>query len=185
MSLGAPARPISPFFLPGAIVTAVAAWTASLAVGALVTPDPVVHKVALAFHILSLVVSFGAILILDWVGFLWLSGRRLLHETSRLESAANPLIWSGMAGLLVSGAMIHPDVTSPLTQLKLVAILTLMINGIILVPMARRLHAMPRGTRFADMGPGIRFRMLTAMSVSQASWWTAIVVGFINSSLRG
>jgi hypothetical protein len=161
LTISTPVRPVSPFFVPSLVIVAIAAWTASLAVGALSTPDPMVHKLGLVFHILSLIVSFGAILVLDWVGFLWLSGRRMLHETNRLEAAAPPLIWGGMAGLLATGAMIEPDITSQLTQLKLVAVLGLMLNGVLLAPLSRRLHSMPRGTTFAAMGPAGRTRMLT------------------------
>ena len=105
-----------------------------------------IHRIALAAHILALVLSFGAILVLDWVGLLWLLGRRDVHDTRRLESAAQPLIWAGLAILLISGAMLHPDLSSPPTQVKLVSILILCI--------------------------------------SQACWWTSVLVGLLNSTLR-
>lgn len=47
----------------------------------------------------------------------------------------------GLAGLLVSGALLHPGITNPVTQLKLGAVLILMLNGIFLVPVMHGLHA--------------------------------------------
>ena len=53
-----------------------AAWLASVLIGGFLDPGVQIHRVALAAHILALVLSFGAILVLDWVGLLWLLGRR-------------------------------------------------------------------------------------------------------------
>ncbi|MBO1266699.1 hypothetical protein J1902_01660 [Arthrobacter sp. PO-11] len=178
-------RRLPPFATPLLVLAVAAAWIASVSIGSTITVDPLISRFAVIIHIMSLVLSFGAILLLDWVGFLWLTGRRRLHETSRLESAAGPLIWGGMAGLLASGALVHPDITSPITQLKLGAILALLLNGILLIPFMRRLHAMPQGTRFADLPRRIHVRLIACLTISQVSWWTAIVIGFINSAIRG
>jgi len=163
-------------------LAATGAWAASVAVGATLTVNPLTHQIALIAHVLSLVGTFGAVLLVDWVGFLWLVGRRRLNETSRLESAAMPLIWGGLGGLLVSGALMNPNITSPITLVKLAAVLILMLNGIFLIPLMRKLHQMPPETRFADIDPGKRFHLVSCMLVSQACWWTTIVVGFINAS---
>ncbi|MFD1211070.1 hypothetical protein ACFQ36_03305 [Arthrobacter sp. GCM10027362] len=160
------------------------AWLMSVSVGALVDCGPVLHRVGLACHIIALVLSFGAILIVDWVGLLWLLGKRDIHDTRRLEAAAQPLIWGGLAVLLASGAMIKPDITNPLTQAKLLCVLILMLNGIALAPAMRRLRALPAGTHFRSVAVRLRIRILTALSISQCCWWTAIIVGLVNSTLR-
>ena len=113
-------------------------------------------------HVIALVLSFGAILIVDWVGLLWLLGKRDLHDTRRLEAAAQPLIWGGLAVLLVSGALIKPDITSPVTQVKLLCVLVLMLNGVSLVPVMRRLHALPAGTHFRAVARRLRARLPAA-----------------------
>lgn len=161
-----------------------AAWLASVLVGGFLDPGPVVHRIALAAHILALVLSFGAILVLDWVGLLWLRGRRDVHDTRRLESAAQPLIWGGLAILLSSGALLHPDLSSPPTQIKLVSILVLMLNGLVLTQTMKRLHVLPPETLFTAMAAGLRARLLAALCVSQACWWTSVLVGLLNSTLR-
>jgi len=161
-----------------------AAWLASVLVGGFLDPGAVVHRVALAAHILALVLSFGAILVLDWVGLLWLLGRRDVHDTRRLESAAQPLIWGGLAILLISGALLHPDLSSPPTQIKLVSILVLMLNGLVLTRTVKQLHLLPPATLFTAMAAGLRTRLLAALCISQACWWTSVLVGLLNSTLR-
>lgn len=161
-----------------------AGWLASVLVGGSLAPGPEIHRFALAAHILALVLSFGAILVLDWVGLLWLLGRRDVHDTRRLESAAQPLIWGGLAILLVSGAMLNPDLSSPPTQVKLVSILVLMLNGLVLTQAMKQLHQLPPGTLFTAMAAGLCARLIAALLISQMCWWTSVLVGLFNSSLR-
>lgn len=128
-----------------------------------------------------MVVAFGAILLVDWHGFLWLIGRRELSETIRLDGAASPLIWIGIGGMLVTGVFLSPNLGNPLTVFKLVAVLVLIINGIMLIPLMRRLVIMPPTTSFGGLTPGQRFHMLACLSVSQLCWWSAILIGFANA----
>ncbi|MBT2519562.1 hypothetical protein [Arthrobacter sp. ISL-28] len=65
--------------------------------------------------------------------------------------------------------------------MKLAAVLVLMLNGIMLIPLMRRLVAMPPRTSFAALPPGRRIHMLLCLGLSQACWWTAIIVGFVNA----
>jgi hypothetical protein len=88
-------------------------------VGHFVEFGPVLHRVGLAGHILALVLAFGTILVVDWLGLLWLMGKVHMHESPKLETAAKPLIWGGLALLLASGALIQPDLTNPVTAVKL------------------------------------------------------------------
>ncbi|MFP5316538.1 MAG: hypothetical protein ACLGHS_14340, partial [Actinomycetes bacterium] len=71
---------------------------------------------------------------------------------------------------------------SPLTIIKVSAVLVLMLNGILLIPCMRRLNSMPAGTKFGDVPPGMRVHLLICLTISQTCWWTAMVVGFINST---
>jgi hypothetical protein len=163
---------------------ATAVWGTSVAAGHSFTFDDGVHRLALSAHVLAMVLAFGSVIVVDWVGFLWLIGKRRLHDTSRLESAAAPLIWIGLAGLMFTGAFIHPDITSPDTQLKMCCVLGLMLNAISLMPVMQELHALPDGTNFKEVGARLRTRLLVALVLSQAFWWTAIIVGFANSMSR-
>lgn len=170
--------------VPVLSVAATAAWGTSVAAGTTYAYSHEIHRLALAAHVLAMVLAFGSVIVVDWVGFLWLIGKRGLHDTSRLESAAAPLIWIGLAGLLLTGAFIHPDITNTATQLKMCCVLGLMLNGISLIPAMRTLHALPDGTMFKDVALNLRARLLAALLLSQGCWWTAIIVGFANSISR-
>ena len=159
-------------------------WTASLLVGHFVDCGPVMHRIGLAGHILALVLSFGTILVVDWLGLLWLLGKVQMHESGKLEAAAKPLIWGGLALLLVSGSLIDPDLTNPVTVIKLVCVLVLMLNGLGIAPAMHQLMALPAHTRFRELRRRLRLRLLVALTVSQACWWTAVLIGLINSTLR-
>lgn len=162
-------------------IAAAVAWLLSLLLASVIHVEGHVHTFALVAHIVTMVVAFGAILLVDWHGFLWLIGRRELAETIRLDGAATPLIWGGVAGLLATGSFLGPDLASPMTIIKLVAVLVLILNGIMLIPLMRRLVRMPPQASFGDLTPGQRFHMLACLSLSQLCWWTAMVIGFINS----
>ena len=49
---------------------------AALLVSTVVPADHALRPLAVSLHVLSLVVSFGAVLVIDWHGLLWLAGRR-------------------------------------------------------------------------------------------------------------
>lgn len=86
--------------------------------------------------------------------------------------------------LLASGAFINPDLGSIPTRVKLVCVLVLMLNGLAIAPLMHRLLAMPSTTRFGEVARGLRARLMVALTVSQACWWTAVLIGLLNSTLR-
>ena len=161
-----------------------AGWLASVLVGHYVDCGPELHRIGLAVHILALVLSFGTILVVDWLGLLWLFGKVEMHASGKLEAAAKPLIWGGLALLLISGALIDPDLTSLVTVVKLVSVLILMLNGLSIAPAMHLLLALPPSTRFTELTRRLRLRLMIALTVSQTCWWTAVLIGLINSTLR-
>jgi len=163
-----------PIILAG-LLTAVAA-------SRVVPTDYVLRPAVLALHVLALVLSFGAVLVIDWHGLLWLAGRRGLTESTRLAAGAGPLIWGGLAGLIVSGALLHPNLSSPLTVTKLVLVLAVAWNGAAMSALRRRMAQLPAYVKPGDL-PARDWRlMMTATVVSQLGWWGAILIGFVNSS---
>lgn len=162
-------------------VSAVVAWSLVLLLATTLKVEGPPHTFALIVHILAMVLAFGAIMLVDWHGFLWLLGRRELSETIRLDGAATPLIWIGIAAMLTTGAFLYPDLGNPLTVVKLVAVLVLILNGIMLLPLMRRLVVMPPTTSFAGLTVGHRIHMLSCLVISQVSWWAAIIIGFVNA----
>jgi hypothetical protein len=170
----------------GDFALVVAAWAMAV-VSAAVLPlqNPAVAKLALFVHLMSMAVGFGTVVMVDVYGLLWLFGFRTLAELMALVKVAHGVIAVGVGGLLASGIALKPDVTSPLARLKLVLVLILMLNGVAaqraLHRLTQRLHGDVRGASI----PWVAFqRVLAAATISQATWWGAIAIGFLTSANR-
>ncbi|MCX5194732.1 hypothetical protein OOK31_12630 [Streptomyces sp. NBC_00249] len=139
--------------------------------------DETMHTVALFAHLASLVLGFGAVLSADYYGLLWATGRCTLTEVLGATSRLHVPIWAGLGGLVFSGLMLHPDVTSPLTLTKLALVAVLTVNGLQAGLLGRRLEAAtdPVSPRLLLWGG------VTAL-VSQACWWGSVVIGFLNTN---
>ncbi|MFE1953660.1 hypothetical protein ACFW9D_24695 [Streptomyces sp. NPDC059524] len=140
--------------------------------------DPALHTAALFVHLASLVLGFGAVLIADYYGLLWMTGRCSLNDALAGTARLHVPIWTGLAGLVGSGVLLHPDLASPLTRTKLVLVLVLTLNGLQAGLLNRRTaqHAAsaPLTPRFLAWGA-------TTALVSQICWWGAVMIGFRNS----
>lgn len=139
--------------------------------------DPLLHKVALFAHLATLILGFGAVLVVDYYGLLWLLGRRSLPDTLQGAAPLHVPVWLGVGGLLLTGMLLHPDPDAPLTQVKLLLVLVIALNGV---------HATALHHRLADLKhqsptTGLLVRGGASAVVSQISWWGAVVIGFINS----
>ncbi len=154
----------------------------AIGVSRFVPTDYALRPVALALHVISLVVAFGAVLVIDWHGLLWLFGRRGLTESTRLAAAAGPLIWGGLFGLIASGALLHPNISSPLTVIKLLLVLMVAWNGAAMSTLRRRMAQLPPYVKPTDLPIRDWAMLMTATVLSQIGWWGAIIIGFINSS---
>lgn len=132
---------------------------------------------ALFGHLAALVLGFGAVLSVEWVGLLWLLRRRPLAAVLDAARTAHLPIWLGMGGLAGTGVLLHPDVTAPLTQAKLLAVLVIALNGVYAGRLEQRL-ATVEGNR---LPPGVVMRLAGATGLSQLCWWAATIIGFINA----
>ena len=147
--------------------------------------DPQVTHVALFIHLMSMAVGFGAVILVDVYGILWLFGLRSLSELVALASVAHNVIALGVGGLLASGIALDPDLGSPLARTKMVLVLVLMLNGVAAQRMLHRMKkTLPPGTRGANI-PWAGFqRVMAAAMISQSTWWGAIAIGFITNANR-
>jgi hypothetical protein len=143
-------------------------------------------KAALFVHLMSMAVGFGAVVMVDVYGLLWLVGHRTLSEVMALVKAAHGVIAVGVGGLLASGIALKPDINSPLARLKLLFVLILMLNGVAAQRTLHRLgERLPNDVRGASIPWAAFQRILSAGLISQASWWGAIMIGFLTNANRG
>ncbi|MRH89558.1 hypothetical protein GFY24_19260 [Nocardia sp. SYP-A9097] len=139
--------------------------------------SPAVHTAGLFIHLASLVLGFGGVLIADSLALRWVARRTTLSETLQGMSRLHLPIWLGLAGLVGSGCVLEPNLSSTMTQTKLVMVLVLTLNGIQATALSRRL----RGQEDARLTPGLLAWSATTGLVSQVCWWTATAIGFLNA----
>ncbi|GIH28308.1 hypothetical protein Aph01nite_66180 [Acrocarpospora phusangensis] len=165
------------FAVPAALAVTLV-WGGAIAATLWVRPPAGIQLTAQFGHLLALCAGFGAVLVIDTCGLLFLTGRQGAAQTMRVVSAADPVVWLGYAGLVVTGALLEPDLDSPLTWLKLAAVLVTGLNGIHARLLTRELAALPGDPSFGGLSRAQRVRLLLSGTASQAAWWTAILVGF-------
>ena len=164
-----------PDWVPIAAVAATIVTAAPMVLWAchVVHPGPLVHDVALFVHLGALILGFGGVLSVDWVGALYLLGRRsFLQVVQAADNAAVP-IWAGYASLVFSGLLLEPNLDSTFTLVKLAMVLIIGLNGVVALAAHR---ALTRGADLRWMAIG-----LSVAVISQLSWWGATVIGYINA----
>lgn len=140
--------------------------------------DTTLQTVARFFHVAALIIGLGAVLAVDWFGILWLLGRRRLSDITGTACALQIPIWLGLAGLVVTGLFLRPNLDSPLTLVKLGLVLAVTVNGLYAHWLGQRLE------RYGNDAPMPRHLLVQsglAATVSQTGWWGATLIGFLNS----
>jgi hypothetical protein len=169
--------------LLGEIVVAVSGW--AVAIGAVATvhlDSRPVHEAALFAHLVFLVMGFGGVIAVDVHGLLWVLGRRTTGELVAMSTATHGLIAAGVAGLLASGAVLHPDLASSAARLKLTLVLIIVLNGVNARRFATELRAIPHQVGGDAIPWEYLPRAFTIAALSQAAWWGALVIGFLTSA---
>jgi len=162
------------------------AWAVAV-VAAAVFPldDPLVTRVALFIHLMSMAIGFGAVIMIDAYGLLWLFGHRTLAELVDLDTVAHTVIAVAVGGLLASGVALQPNLGKPLAVFKMLLVLVLMLNGLAAQRMLQRLRrTLPPATRGSSIPWEAFQRGLSAALISQATWWGSIAIGFITNAGR-
>ncbi|GAB3752317.1 hypothetical protein [Microlunatus parietis] len=160
-------------------VLAVVLVIAISAGSALVSLPEGLRLAVLFVHLGSLIVGFGAVLSIDWYGLLWLRGRATLADLVGHSHRAGALTWGGLAGLCLSGMLLGPQLGSPLTLIKIVAVAGAAAVGVCALAAGRRLRS------WRDTPPRrvLLFGAVLA-GASQVFWWTAVVIGFLAREAR-
>jgi hypothetical protein len=178
---GISARPVA-WRWPLAAACIGAGWGVAVFAATRVQPSLQVHRIALFAHLLSLVVGLGAIVVVDTYGAACLLNRRSPVTVAQLAGALDPLIWGGLAGLMISGALLHPSMASGLTLAKLAAVLAAGLNGINAYGLRTVVAAMPVTTTLWQLPRPLLLRLLATTAISQTAWWCAVLIGFWNNN---
>ncbi|MFE6734748.1 hypothetical protein [Microbacterium sp. NPDC057650] len=155
---------------------------ASLWISTQIQPAPWMHLPMLFAHLASVIAGLGATVMLDVKALRWVMGTQQLNELWVFEKSVTPLAWAGIVGLLFTGAFLQPTLDSPLTVLKMAAVFVAAMNGVALGRLTDELHRMPPDTRFAATPTRLKLWCLSSASTSQVAWWTAVIIGMLNTS---
>lgn len=152
-------------------------WAAGVWAAVHIEAGPGLRTVALFVHLAALILGFGTVQTIDYYGLLWLLGRRSLRQVLDFTGPLQVLVWCGLAGMVISGAALGPDLTSAVTRVKLGLVLLVALNGV-------HAHALHRDLA-EQAADGVDTRLLVrgavSVVVSQIGWWGAVAIGFLNS----
>lgn len=138
---------------------------------------------ALFVHLLSLVMGFGAVILIDILGALWIFKKVELSFVSRVATITQPIIWAGWLGLVASGIVLvtQKGYVDNLTIIKLFLVTAVGINGFFLDHIKYALKEV-RDNELPS--PLLRFRIALASIISQIGWWGAISIGFLHRHIE-
>lgn len=139
--------------------------------------------VLLFIHLISLVVGFGSVIVIDTFGLLWLLKKVKLTFVNRVANVTQPLIWIGWTGLVLTGIplILMKDSISGLSTIKIFLVLMVGLNGIFLHFIKKSMDGITDDSILPNI---IKFRITLATFISQIGWWGAIIIGFLNNKLK-
>ncbi len=141
--------------------------------------DTPLFFILLFIHVTSFIVGFGAVIVIDMFGSLWILKKVKLSQVNFVAGITQRLIWVGWTGLVLSGIglILHKGYVDNLTMIKLFFVALLGLNGLFL-------HFIKKSTEHIgdnDEMPALaRFRITLASAISQMGWWGAIIIGFVH-----
>ena len=136
------------------------------------------HIIWLFLHLISLVIGFGAVIVIDTAGLLWLTTRVSLEFVIKVATITQKLIWLGWVGLVISGLGLvqYRTGSDNLFIIKMFAVTLLGLNGVFLYSIHKKFEQL-HGT---EVPARLQFKIGLASFISQVSWWTAIIIGFLH-----
>lgn len=139
--------------------------------------------IALFIHLVGLILAFGSVMVTDLFGMLWVFDRVRFPQIVRVGGVTENFIWIGWGIMIAAGIplALMKGYVDNLMIIKLFFVALIGVNGIFL----NRLHKQLIGYEKAVHVPKITmFRLMLALFVSQLSWWSALVIGFLHRHVQ-
>ncbi len=139
-------------------------------------------EIELFVHLVGFALGFGAVMLVDAVGLLWVFRKAKAEQLGWLSGVAQKIIWSSVAIQIVTGSMLlNPEYITIRTKVKLAAVLILAINGLVLDRLRKQMLSYKQDD-FWKFPRSFQLLSVVAISLSQLCWWAATIIGFISSS---
>jgi len=135
--------------------------------------------ILLFFHLSFLILAFGSVLVTDLYGMLWIFDRLRFKRIVRLSGVTKKFILTGWFGMVITGIpmILMKGEVDQLMVIKIALVALVGMNGYPL----HLMHEKIKEFKEDDVVPAIHiFRLSLALTVSQAGWWGAILIGFLH-----
>lgn len=145
--------------------------------------DSTLFFALLFIHLAGLILGFGAVMVTDLYGVLWLRNRVRFPQLVRVSGVTETFIWMGWVTMVAVGIPLVAlkGTVDNLMLVKLFFVVLIGINGVFL----HRLHKQVRGCAEGDDVPTpVLFRLGLSLFVSQLGWWGAVVIGFLHRHVQ-
>lgn len=139
-------------------------------------------KIAVFLHLVGVIVGLGAVITVDTAGLLWVFNQVVAEQLIWLSGVAQKLIWGAVIWQLVTGAyLLDLSTITWQTEIKLIAVAVLIINGVLLDQLRKSIAA-SKESNFWHLPKNLQLKSIILIGVSQLAWWTAVLIGFLRSS---
>ena len=144
--------------------------------------DSTLFYLILFAHWVSLIVAFGAVLLIDFYGLLWMLGKQSLRHVFKVADIAQRLVWLGWGGLVATGIplLIIKAFVDNLTLMKIFLVLLVGLNGLYLDSIKKAGEKLPECEKTPFW---LIYRMGLSTVISQVGWWGTIVIGFLHRNI--
>lgn len=134
----------------------------------------------LVVHLLAIFVAYGSVLIVDFMGLLWLLGKIGRERMIKITNWDQPVIWTALITILVSGILLEPDLTKTLVKIKMLLVVAMLANGFNLETLRKKTLTFTE-QRFWDLPRSYQVWSAGSIMLSQALWLSIIILGAIIS----
>ncbi|NNF57279.1 MAG: hypothetical protein HKN04_03475 [Rhodothermaceae bacterium] len=139
--------------------------------------------ILLFVHLSGLILGFGAVLVTDLYGLLWIRDRVRFPQVVRVSGVTERFIWAGWGLMVAAGIplLVLKGVIDNLLIVKLFFVILIGLNGLPLHVLQKQV----RGYEEGDAVPTLTlFRLTLALFVSQLAWWSAVLIGFLHRHVQ-
>lgn len=139
--------------------------------------------ISLFIHLSGLILGFGSVLVTDFYGLLWIRDRARFPQVVRVSGVTEKLIWAGWGLMVAAGIplLILKGLIDNLLIVKLFFVALIGLNGIPLHVLQKQVRGYEEGH---DVPTLTLFRLAFALFVSQLSWWSAVLIGFLHRHVQ-
>lgn len=145
--------------------------------------DTTPFYILLFLHLSGLILGFGSVLVTDLYGLLWIRDRVRFPQLIRVSGVTEKFIWAGWSIMVAAGVplLVLKGEVDELMMVKLFFVAVVGVNGGVLYFLHKKVQDYREGD---DVPTLVLFRLSLSLFVSQLSWWSAVLIGFLHRHVQ-